>query len=110
LVEGRRERDAEIAAEFVRLKVDVIVTYGHAVPVVRQVTATIPVVFAIAVDPLGTGIVSKRRKGAHSIENRKFPATSELGKEFSSEFSPLGAYNSAKSRHSWPLRLNLAAQ
>jgi putative tryptophan/tyrosine transport system substrate-binding protein len=56
--EGRGERAAEIAAEFARLKVDVIVTYGHAVPVVNQVTATIPVVFAIAVDPLGTGIVS----------------------------------------------------
>jgi putative tryptophan/tyrosine transport system substrate-binding protein len=56
--EGRRERAAEIAAEFARLKVDVIVTYGGAVPVVKQVTATIPVVFAIAVDPLGTGIVS----------------------------------------------------
>ena len=56
--EGREERAAEIAAEFVHLKVDVIVTYGGAVPVVSQVTATIPVVFAIAVDPLGIGLVS----------------------------------------------------
>jgi putative ABC transport system substrate-binding protein len=56
--EGREERAAEIAAEFVHLRVDVIVTYGGAVPVVSQVTATIPVVFAIAVDPLGIGLVS----------------------------------------------------
>jgi putative ABC transport system substrate-binding protein len=56
--EGRGERAAEITAEFVRLKVDVIVTYGGAVPIVKQVTATIPVVFAIAVDPLGIGLVS----------------------------------------------------
>jgi putative ABC transport system substrate-binding protein len=34
--QGRTERYAEIAAEFVRLKVDVIVTVGSAVPIVRQ--------------------------------------------------------------------------
>ena len=44
--EGRVERFAEIAAEFVRLKVEVIVTSGLAVPAVRQVTSVIPVVFA----------------------------------------------------------------
>jgi hypothetical protein len=44
--EGRAERYAEIAAEFARLKVDVIVTVGSAVPTVRQVTSVIPVVFA----------------------------------------------------------------
>ena len=40
--EGRTERYAEIAAEFVRLKVDVIVTVGSAVPTVRQATSVIP--------------------------------------------------------------------
>src|SRR5437762_14113961 len=39
--QGRTERYAEIAAEFVRRKVDVIVTVGSAVPTVRQATATI---------------------------------------------------------------------
>src|SRR5260221_10682508 len=43
--EGRTERYAEIAAEFVRLKVDVIVTVGSAVPTVMQVTSVIPIVF-----------------------------------------------------------------
>ena len=45
--EGRTERYAEIAAEFVRLNVDVIVTVGSAVPSVRQATTTIPIVFAV---------------------------------------------------------------
>ena len=43
--EGRTERYAEIAAEFVRLKVDVIVTVGSAVLTVVQVTTAIPIVF-----------------------------------------------------------------
>jgi len=56
--EGRRERFAEIADEFVRLKVNVIVTVGSAVAAAKQATSTIPIVFAIAVDPVGTGIVA----------------------------------------------------
>src|SRR5262249_19074801 len=51
--EGRRQRFAEIAAEFVRRKVDVIVTGGSAVPVIKQATTDIPIVFAIATDPVG---------------------------------------------------------
>jgi putative tryptophan/tyrosine transport system substrate-binding protein len=56
--EGRPERYREIAAEFVGLKVDVIVTVGSAVPATMRATSTIPIVFAIAVDPLGTGMVA----------------------------------------------------
>ena len=56
--EGRNDRYREIAAEFARLNVDVIVTSGSAVPQVKQVTSTIPIVFAIAVDPLGTGLIT----------------------------------------------------
>jgi putative ABC transport system substrate-binding protein len=55
--EGRGERFAEIAEEFVRLKVDVIVTVGSSVPAIMRATSTIPIVFAIAVDPVGTGMV-----------------------------------------------------
>ena len=57
--EGRGERFAEIAAEFVRLKVDVIVTYATP-PVVaaKQATAVIPIVSAIMGDPVATGIVA----------------------------------------------------
>ena len=56
--EGRPERVAEFAAEFVQQKVDVIVTYGGAVATVKQATASIPIVFAIAGDPVGSGFVA----------------------------------------------------
>jgi putative tryptophan/tyrosine transport system substrate-binding protein len=56
--EGRSERYAEIAAELVRLKVDVIVTAGAAVLAAKQATSVIPVVFALANDPVGIGLVA----------------------------------------------------
>src|SRR5262244_4286840 len=56
--DGRSERFAEIAAEFVRLKVDVIVTSGLAVHAAKQVTSVIPIVFAVASDPVGTGMIA----------------------------------------------------
>ena len=57
--EGRPERAHEIAVEFVRRKVDVIVTSGTPiVAVVKQATSTIPIVFAVAGDPVGNGLVA----------------------------------------------------
>jgi putative ABC transport system substrate-binding protein len=56
--EGRSERDAEIAAEFVRLKVDVIVTHSIGAAASKQATAVIPIVFALSPDPLGGGLVT----------------------------------------------------
>jgi putative ABC transport system substrate-binding protein len=57
--EGLGQRVAEIAAEFVRLKVDVIVTAGtEPVITVKRVTSAIPIVFASAGDPVGTGLVA----------------------------------------------------
>ena len=53
--EGRGERFAEIAAEFVRLNVDVIVT---SVLAAKQATSLIPIVFAAAADPVGGGFVA----------------------------------------------------
>jgi putative ABC transport system substrate-binding protein len=57
--EGNSERFAQIAAEYVRLNVDVIATWGSA-PVVaaRQATSIIPIVFAASGDPVGTGLVT----------------------------------------------------
>jgi ABC-type uncharacterized transport system substrate-binding protein len=64
--EGRNERFAEIAAEFVRLKVDIIVTSGGAVAAAKQATSIIPIVFAVANDPVGSGLVaSLARPGAN---------------------------------------------
>jgi putative tryptophan/tyrosine transport system substrate-binding protein len=57
--EGRDERFMEIAAELVRLKVDIIVTGGTApILAAKKATSTIPVAFATAADPVGTGIVA----------------------------------------------------
>jgi putative ABC transport system substrate-binding protein len=56
--DGRTERLAELAAELVRLKVDVIVTTGTPVPLLKQATSTIPIVFTIANDPVGGGLVT----------------------------------------------------
>jgi len=56
--EGRPERIAEIAAEFVRLKVDVIVSNAIAVPTLMQATEVIPIVFALGLDPVGAGVVA----------------------------------------------------
>jgi len=66
-VEGQYQRSPAIIAEFVRLKVDVIVT--HATPNViaaKQGTSTIPIVFPSAGDPVGNGLVtSLSRPGAN---------------------------------------------
>jgi putative ABC transport system substrate-binding protein len=56
--EGRLERLPELAAELVRLKVDVIVAMGTpATMAVKQATTTIPVVFGLVGDPVGSGVV-----------------------------------------------------
>jgi putative tryptophan/tyrosine transport system substrate-binding protein len=65
--EGHEERYAEIAAEFVRLKVDVIATTGAALYVAKQATSTIPIVFAIAADPVGMGLVASLARPGGNI-------------------------------------------
>jgi putative ABC transport system substrate-binding protein len=57
--EGRNERFTEIANEFARLKVDIIVTWGTAsVIAANQATSVIPIVFALAGGPVGTGLIT----------------------------------------------------
>ena len=57
--EGVAERAGEIAAEFVRLKVDVIVTAGDAqVLAIKRVTTTILIVLAVGGDPVANGLVA----------------------------------------------------
>ena len=65
--DGRHERFPELAAELVRLKVDVIVTRGTPAAVAaKNATRTVPVVIVAAGDPVGTGIVaSLARPGAN---------------------------------------------
>jgi len=65
--EGSTERFAEIAAEFVRMKVDVIVTVGNATIAAMQVTSTIPIVFAMAGDPVGSGMVASLSRPGRNV-------------------------------------------
>ena len=79
--EGRTERYAEIAAEFVRLKVDVIVTVGGAVAAAKQATATIPIVFAAAGDPVGSGMVASLAQPGGNVTGLSVQSTDLAGKQ-----------------------------
>jgi putative tryptophan/tyrosine transport system substrate-binding protein len=70
--EGRPERVAEIASELVRQKVDIIVTYGSAAITLKQATASIPIVFAPAIDPVGTGLVASLSRPGGNITGMSF--------------------------------------
>ena len=65
--DGRSERFAEIAAEFVRLKVNLIFTYSTpSVVAAKQATSSIPIVFPTAGDPVGNKlVVSLARPGGN---------------------------------------------
>jgi len=76
--EGSGEREAEIAAEFVRLKVDVMLTVGGAAA--KQATSDIPIVFAISSDPLGTGVVASLARPGGNITGFSIQATDLAGK------------------------------
>jgi len=78
--DGRSERFAEISAEFVRLKVDVIVTVGSAVGAAKQATSTIPIVFGIAVDPVGTGVVASLARPGGNVTGLSMQTTELPGK------------------------------
>ena len=80
--EGRRERVAEIAAEFVQLKVDVIVT--SATPpalAAKQATAVIPIVFAAASDPVGPGLVASLARPGGNVTGLANQTSDTAGKK-----------------------------
>jgi putative ABC transport system substrate-binding protein len=64
--EARSDRFAEIAAEFVRFKVDVIVTGGNAAVAVKQATSVVPIVFVLG-DPVGTGLVASLARPSGNV-------------------------------------------
>jgi ABC-type uncharacterized transport system substrate-binding protein len=79
--EGRGERFAEIAAEFVRLKVDVIVTYGTpSTLAAKRSTAVIPIVFAAAGDPVGTNLVASLAQPGGNVTGLSIQQTDLAGK------------------------------
>jgi len=79
--EGRNERFAEIAAELVQLKVDVIVTAGTAAVVAaKQATSVIPIIFALGGDPVGTGLVASLARPGGNVTGLTQQSTDLAGK------------------------------
>jgi putative ABC transport system substrate-binding protein len=79
--EGRPERFDEIAAEFVRRKVDVIVTAATpAVLAAKEATSVIPIVFAAAGDPVGTGLVASLARPGGNVTGLSIQQTDLVGK------------------------------
>jgi putative tryptophan/tyrosine transport system substrate-binding protein len=77
----RPERYADIATEFVRLKVDVIVTAGtQQVTAARQATTEIPMVFAAAGDPLGAGLIASLARPGGNITGLSVQQTDLVAK------------------------------
>ena len=88
--EGRSELFSEIGAEFVGLKVDVIVTVGTAVPALKQLTTTIPIIFAAASDPVGSGLVASLARPGGNVTGLSMQSTELVTKrcEFLREILP----------------------
>jgi ABC-type uncharacterized transport system substrate-binding protein len=79
--EGQTEGLAEIAADFLRRKVDIIVTSGTPqVLAAKQATSIIPIVFATAGDPVGTGLVASLARPGGNITGLATLATELAGK------------------------------
>ena len=78
--EGRSDRYGEIAGEFVRNNVDVIVTVGSAVLSAMHETSTIPIVFAIAVDPVGSGMVASLARPGGNVTGTSVQSVDLAGK------------------------------
>ncbi|MGA7666925.1 MAG: ABC transporter substrate-binding protein [Pseudolabrys sp.] len=79
--DGHNERITEIAAEFVRLKVDVIVTYGNTPALeTKRAVAAIPIVFAAAGDPVGTGLVDSLARPGGNVTGLSIQQTDLAGK------------------------------
>jgi putative ABC transport system substrate-binding protein len=79
--EGSSERFAQIAADFVRLKVDVMVTSGTATVVAaKQATSVIPIVFAVAGDPIANNLVESLARPGGNVTGLSTVATDLAGK------------------------------
>jgi putative ABC transport system substrate-binding protein len=89
--EGRPERFTEIAAEFVRLNVDVILAAGtEAARAAKQATAVIPIVFPLATDPVGSGLVASLARPGGNVTGLSNQASDLAAKrlEFLRELLP----------------------
>jgi putative tryptophan/tyrosine transport system substrate-binding protein len=79
--EGETERIASFVEEFVRLKVDVIVTHGEPnIVAAKQATSVIPIVFALAADPVGTGLIASLPKPGGNVTGLSIQSIDLAGK------------------------------
>jgi putative tryptophan/tyrosine transport system substrate-binding protein len=78
--EGRNEQALPIAEAFVHDKVDIIVAGGNAVAAAKQATTSIPIVFPVAVDPLGSGFVSSLSRPGGNVTGLSMQAGDVAGK------------------------------
>jgi putative ABC transport system substrate-binding protein len=79
--EGRADRAAEIAAEFVRLKVDVILTSGTTnIDAAKRATSSTPIIFAVAGDPVATGLVASLARPGGNATGMSLQTTEFLEK------------------------------
>jgi putative tryptophan/tyrosine transport system substrate-binding protein len=79
--EGRSDRFSEIAAEFVRRNVDVIVTHNTPPTVAaKKATAIIPIVFATAGEPVASGIVTSLARPGGNVTGLSSQAPDAAGK------------------------------
>ena len=79
--EGSRERASEIAAEFARLQVDLIVTSGiPSARAAKQATSSIPIVFAVVSDPVGAGLIASLARPEGNLTGLSLQYTDLAGK------------------------------
>jgi len=82
MADGKPERFAALAAQLVALKVDVIVATGGTAPALaaKQATATLPIVFTSAGDPIAEGIVTSLARPGGNITGLSVVAPDLIGK------------------------------
>jgi putative tryptophan/tyrosine transport system substrate-binding protein len=79
--DGDTARFAEIAAELVKLKVDIITTWGTPTALaVKQATSTIPIVFTIVGDPVGSGLVASLARPGGNVTGLSSQHSGSTGK------------------------------
>jgi putative tryptophan/tyrosine transport system substrate-binding protein len=78
--EGHNEQAPEIAEAFVARKVDIIVAGGNAVAAAKRATTSIPIVFPVAVDPVGSGFVDSLSRPGGNVTGLSLQGPEVAGK------------------------------
>ena len=82
MVGGTHRTGGQIASDFVHRHVDVIIANADAVPAVEKATATIPIVFVLSQDPVGSGLVSNLAHPDGNVTGLSIQSTDLAGKRF----------------------------